>query len=353
MPPEPTGPLAVSLMGSSWMNFILAIIRSCANKEKVKDLKELINPDQIGHKYHNVMYLYETLRAADCRAFASHNTPQNKTALYNYVQDQENNSNTYMSFFVTLTNTLPHELLRRLQYDSSFLMSFGCTYALISKCKQQIQHIHGVLIFAWPVTIKAVRTILCGVKIANELQVVGPPWSIEPIFCYQEYPLAYILNQEYERLVDFKLTSGTAPHPVTVKNLDTKEAEGYVFKYTPRYYLEEKELEMDERIYREYKIDEKYRKYIQPLMASRFFFTSDIKSKREALEEYFGPNAIVEVENPLNLTREDQGIILQKPVLIILTERRFDPAQVNSHLDEIKALFKYIIMKPGVLGQFD
>lgn len=344
MPPEPTGPLTASLMGSAWASYIRAVIESCRNKDVREGLRNIVKADQQGNLYHNVQYLYEILRKADCRAFASHNPIVNRDALYKYAD--EHKEETYMSFFITLVNTSAEPTLRELQRDIKVLKSYSCTFALVSKCKQEISHIHGVLTFAWPISIPAVRAILSGAEVGKPFNQGVSNWSIEPVYCYQEYPITYILNQEYERLIDYRLEAGSTPHPVTVKNLDNGEAQGYVFKYTPWYYFSTRGLDIGRDVYDQYHFENKYRKYTAPLLESRLFFLGNCFQKAIELTQVFGVDAICEVNDPMTLTADSEPIKRQLPVLRILWEDHFTPAQVNDHLTSIKALFRYVIMKP-------
>ena len=300
MPEYPTGPLKAAVMGTNWVAYIKAIIESCANKQAAVDLFQLINA-QSDH-YHDVNYLYETLRRADCRELASKNSVENKQSYSNYVS--QNPHQTYSAFFITCTderlsahNPTYYELLE------AVLKRHGCTYAIISMCRQTILHHHGVLMFAWPITIEGLRDLLGLVAFKNRAVV----WDIQACFTNTDHGICYILAQEIRRKIYFH-PEGYQPNPFIAKELYEGNMPEAKLSYMPKYKAVQLGIVQPDEIYKQQGDFDEYARSVKSVT-----MTQD-QSELALCLKCFGEEAVVDARADRNLLYNNP---LQKPVVVI------------------------------------
>ena len=314
LPERPCGPLAAGIMGTSWVIFIKNVISSCEDKQKVKDLKNLI--DQNSLKYHNIDYLYETLRKARCKKLSSHNPEENKLLMDWYVKRFPDD--VYLAFFLTCTKVTTLYGDNQYYYDMKKLLEeYGCTFMLISICEQEIYHVHGVLIFAWPVSLSFLDKTL-----KNFLPTYNKVWNVQPIFTDVSYAISYIQMQEVLRKVNYR-TSLEEPVPVVVRDLIVGSPDDYKFKFTPLYFYVKNRLvkvrtinidEVEQLVVARSPYEEKYFQYTRTVSKSPTIYRG--KKRYSEMLEIYKECGINEQMDLLPDTVDE----MQRPVLVTSSE---------------------------------
>ena len=236
IPCHPTGPLRAGIMGTYWAAYIKSVIASCTDKEATRKLFKLVEK---GGKHENdVNYLFKALRKANCRKFASHASEDNQNTLLMHVNTHQDD--TYCAFFVTNTNVEEDTgLISAMNFSMlrEELLKYGCTYAMISICRQDIMHYHGLVIFAYPITIYGITTIFN--IMTSRTGTNG--WDISPCYSDVTYSISYIMQQEVDRMIYISL-GDSQPNPIVVRDYYQSGIRSDKLCYTPMYMIQKLSL---------------------------------------------------------------------------------------------------------------